>query len=130
MPRSLRPQSRAASIVDATMLTAPTHPQIEHLKATQAALLLFGGSDCGVCQAIKPKLEDLMTQRHPDIALVYVDCESSPAICAQHGVFSLPVVQFYIEGRMYLERGRSFSLLELSDQIGRVVSLWKAADEI
>ena len=119
----------AAFIVDASMQTELTHQQIEHLKTTQAVLLLFGGSRCGVCQAIKPKLEDLMAQRHPEIVLVYVDCENSLAICAQHGVFSLPVVQFYIEGRLYLERGRSFSLVELSDQMERIVLLWKAAAE-
>lgn len=109
------------------MQTDLTYQQIEHLKATQAVLLLFGGPQCGVCQAIKPKLENLMTQRHPDIALVYVDCVNSPAICAQHGVFTLPVVQFYVEGRLYLERGRSFSLVELSEQIERIVLFWKAA---
>lgn len=119
--------TRAQSIVDATMQTDLTDEQIEHLKTTQAVLLLFGGPQCAVCQAIKPKLENLMTQRHPEIALVYVDCVTSSAICAQHGVFTLPVVQFYIEGRLYLERGRSFSLVELSDQIERLVLLWKAA---
>ena len=103
------------------------HQQIEHLKTTQAVLLLFGGSQCGVCQAIKPKLADLMAQQHPEIILVYVDCENSPSVCAQHGVFSLPSVQFYIEGRLYLERSRSFSLVELSDQMARIVLLWKAA---
>lgn len=104
-----------------------TQQQIEHLKTTQAVLLLFGGPQCGVCQAIKLKLELLMTQQHPDIVLVYVDCLNSPAVCAQHGVFSLPVVQFYIEGRLYLERGRSFSLVELGDQMERIVLLWKSA---
>ena len=114
-------------IVDASMQNDLTHQQIEHLKTTQAVLLLFGGPKCGVCQAIKPKLEDLMAQQHPEIILVYVDCEKSPEICAQHGVFSLPVVQFYIEGRLYLERGRIFSLVELSDQIERIILLRTAA---
>jgi thioredoxin 1 len=109
------------------MQTDLTHQQIEHLKTTQAVLLLFGGPQCGVCQAIKPKLEALLAQQHPETILVYVDCEKSPAICAHHGVFSLPVVQFYIEGRLYLERGRSFSLVELSDQMERIVHLWKAS---
>lgn len=106
-----------------------TYQQIEHLKKTQAVLLLFGSPQCGVCQAIKPKLEFLISHQHPEITLVYIDCENSPAVSAQHGVFSLPVVQFYIEGRLYLERGRSFSLVELSDQMERIVLLWKSAAE-
>jgi thioredoxin 1 len=109
------------------MQTDLTHQQIEDLKTTQAVLLFFGGTQCGVCQAIKPKLELLMTQQHPEIVLVYVDCVNSPAICAQHSIFSLPVVQFYIEGRLYLERGRSFSLVELSDQMERIVLMWKSS---
>ncbi len=113
------------------MQTNLTEQTIEHLKATQAVLLLFGGPQCSVCQAIKPKLEILFASRHPEVPLVYVDCTRSPATCAQHGVFSLPVVQFYIEGRLYLERSRSFSLVELSDQVERIVRLSRAAaDEL
>ncbi|NDP38926.1 MAG: thioredoxin family protein [Rhodoferax sp.] len=97
------------------------------MKATKPVLLLFGGSKCGVCQAIKPKLERLMAQQHPEIALVYIDCVESPDICAQHGVFSLPVVHLYIEGQLCLERGRSFSLVELGVVIERIYRLWTAS---
>ena len=96
------------------MKTDVSGQQIALLKSTRAVLLLFGGLQCGVCQVIKPKLECLMEQRYPEIAMVYVDCAESPEICAQHGVFCLPVVKLYIEGRLYLERGRSFSLVELA----------------
>lgn len=106
------------------MQTNVSSQQIERLKSTQAVLLLFGGPQCGVCQAIQPKLERLMAQQYPEIAMAYVDCADSPDICAQHGVFSLPVVQLYIEGKLYLERGRSFSLVELSAEIERIYRLW------
>lgn len=98
--------------------------EIERLKSTHAVLVLFGGAHCGVCQAVKPKLEWLMAQRYPEIEMVYVDCAASPEICAQHRIFSLPVVHLYVEGRLYLERGRSFSLAELGDEIGRTYHLW------
>jgi thioredoxin-like negative regulator of GroEL len=104
-----------------------TAEQLEPLKATPALLILFGGAHCGVCQAIRPKLESLMTQHFPDIALAYVDCAQLPDSCAQHGVFTLPVVQLFIDGQLCLERVRSFSLQELSAQIGRVYRLWQDA---
>lgn len=106
------------------MQTNASCQQIEHLKSTRAVLLLFGGPQCGVCQAIKPKLESMLGQRFPEIEMVYVDCANSPDICAQHGIFSLPVVQLYIEGHLYLERGRSFSLVEMGAEIERIYSLW------
>jgi thioredoxin 1 len=115
------------AIVNSIMKSTVSGQQIELLKSTQAVLLIFGGAHCGVCQAIKPKIESLMEQRFPEIAMVYVDCAESPEICAQHGVFSLPVVQLHIEGRMYLERGRSFSVVELGDEIGRIYHLWNPA---
>ncbi|MDO8718485.1 MAG: thioredoxin family protein [Polaromonas sp.] len=104
--------------------------QLDALKQNPTApalLILFGGAHCGVCQAIKPKLESLMAQQFPDIALAYVDCAVLPGCCAQHGVFTLPVVQLFMEGQLCLERVRSFSLQELSAQIARVYRLWQDA---
>jgi hypothetical protein len=37
-------------------------------------------------------------------------------------------VQLHIEGRLYLERGRSFSVVELGDEIDRIYRLWSPAD--
>lgn len=107
-----------------------TPAQLEELKQRKEApalLILFGGAHCGVCQAIKPKLESLMAQQFPDIALAYVDCTLLPGCCAQHGVFTLPVVQLFMEGQLSLERARSFSLQELGAQIARVYRLWQDA---
>jgi thioredoxin 1 len=80
------------------MQTIHTHHQIAQLKSEAAVLILFGGAHCSVCQAIKPQVEHLMGQRFPDITLAYVDCEQSPAICAQHQVFSLPAMKLYLGG--------------------------------
>lgn len=109
------------------MQTISTSAQFEQLKSKPVSLLLFGGPHCGVCVAIKPKIESLMAQDFPEIALAYIDCEQTPDICAQHSVFSLPVIKLYIEGQLCLEMARSFSLKELASQIERIYSLWKAS---
>lgn len=109
------------------MQTITASVQLEQLKSYPALLLLFGGPHCGVCVAIKPKIESLMAQDFPDIALAYIDCEQTPDICAQHRVFSLPAIKLYIEGQLCLEMARSFSLKELATQIERIYSLWKAS---
>ncbi len=108
------------------MQTISSITQIDQLKSTGALLILFGGAHCGVCQTIKPKIVRLMEEQFPDIALVYVDCEQSPDICAQHSVFSLPVIKMYIEGQMYFELVRGFSLMELTSQVDRIYRLWKS----
>jgi thioredoxin 1 len=48
-----------------------------------------------------------------------------PGICAQHGVFTLPVVKLLVEGQVCLEMARSFSLQELTSQVDRIYRLWQ-----
>lgn len=110
-----------------TMQTIHTDHQIAQLKSEAAVLVLFGGAHCGVCQAIKPQVVRLMGQHFPDITLAYVDCEQSPAICAQHQVFSLPAMKLYLGGQLCVEVARSFSLQEFMSLIDRPYHLWKAA---
>lgn len=107
------------------MHTIATLEELERLKADAALLVLFGGLHCGVCQAVKPKIESLMAQDFPEIALVYVDCEQLNDVCAQHSIFTLPVVKLFIEGQLCLEMARSFSLRELKAQVDRIYGLWK-----
>jgi len=107
------------------MQTIATANQLEQMKAGPALLVIFGGAHCGVCQVIKPKIESLMAQHFPEIALAHVDCEQMPGICAQHGVFTLPVVKLFVEGQVCLEMARSFSLQELTSQVDRIYRLWQ-----
>ncbi len=110
------------------MQTISSANQFDHFKSTGASLILFGGEHCGVCHTIKPKIESLMAEQFPDITLAYVDCEQSPDICGQQSVFTLPVIKMYIEGQMYMELVRGFSLMELMRQVDRIYQLWKSSE--
>jgi thiol-disulfide isomerase/thioredoxin len=88
-----------------------------------AALLLFGAPDCGVCQAIKPRLEAALAEL-PGLALFYIDCAQQPAACAQRSVFSLPVCRLYLDGRLALQQARVFSLSRLIDEVRRLHGMW------
>lgn len=85
-----------------------------------AVLLLFGGQDCGVCRALKPRLEAMLAQEFPALEGCYLDCQGGgSALCAQEGIFSLPVVQVWFDGRKFAEFGRVFSLDQLREAIAR-----------
>jgi len=107
------------------MITISTPLQLAQLKSRPALFILFGAAHCGVCLVIKPRIESLMAQHFPDIALAYIDCGQYPEICAQHEVFSLPVTKLYVEGQLCLEMAGSFSLKELLAQVERIYRLWK-----
>ncbi|TPE45055.1 thioredoxin family protein [Maribrevibacterium harenarium] len=76
-----------------------------------ASLILFGGEQCGVCHALKPKLQDMLSTEFPLVSGYYIDCHGRAAgTCAQERVFSLPVVQIWLEGKLFAEFSRVFSL--------------------
>ena len=97
---------------------------LERLKADGAVIILFGGEHCAVCSSLRPQLESIMATRFPSMNAAYIDCEKSPAICAQHHVFSLPAVSVYIEGKLIIEKARAFSLTELIKRLERSYTLW------
>jgi thioredoxin-like negative regulator of GroEL len=92
--------------------------QLDTLKQErEAVLILFGGANCGVCQTIKPQIDDKFSVKFSELEMVYIDCEQLQEVCAQHGVFSLPVVQVFFMGQKFIEKVRGFSLLELEQEI-------------
>jgi thioredoxin-like negative regulator of GroEL len=89
-----------AQISCVPMINIHSQTQLDTLKQEkEAILMLFGGTNCGVCQAIKPQIEANFSDKFPTLAMVYIDCECTQEICAQHGVFSLPVVQIFFTGQ-------------------------------
>ena len=99
---------------------------LNQMKTEGAVLILFGGAHCSVCQSIRPQLTSMIEQQFPDMHGVYVDCEKSPQICAQHSVFTLPVVKAYIDGKKIAEEARAFSLNQLAQTLERPYAMWKS----
>ncbi|MDL0433654.1 thioredoxin family protein [Marinobacter sp. TBZ242] len=50
----------------------------ELLQSSPAVLVLYGGASCGVCQAIKPRLEKLASEEFPKLVTAYIDCQEKP----------------------------------------------------
>jgi len=98
---------------------------LNQMKCNGALFILFGGAHCTVCQTLLPQLSSILEQQFPDMHGVYVDCETSPDICAQHSVFSLPVVKVYIDGMKIAEEVRAFSIKQLIQTIERPYAMWK-----
>ncbi|NYT27294.1 thioredoxin family protein [Candidatus Thiodubiliella endoseptemdiera] len=103
------------------MIQIENQAQLDRLKQEQNALLvLFGGENCGVCQTIKPQIVAKYSEKFPNLKMVYIDCEVLQEVCAQYGVFSLPVVQVFFMGQKFIEEVRGFSLLALEQKIEQV----------
>lgn len=86
---------------------------------SEALLVLFGGSECNVCDVVKPQIVAQVEEKYPKMRMVYVDCHKTTDICSQNGIFSLPVVQVYFTGQKFIEEVRSFSVGKLMNDIQR-----------
>ena len=103
--------------------TTVTTPDSLAAQLTQhpCALVLWGGAHCGVCQTLQPRLAAMTAQHFPQLPLVYVDCQSSPAACAQYGVFTLPVLRLYVQGQMALEYVRAFGVVQVQQEMQQLL---------
>ena len=99
---------------------------IEDLSSKGALFILFGGPACGVCKSIRPQLKVMLEEHFPEMQSAYVDCETSPEICAQFSVFSLPVVKVFIDNKLIAEEFGAFSIYQLKEKLDRPYSLWLA----
>lgn len=107
------------------MQTITDIDQLTQLQSSAAVPILFGGEHCAVCKSLRPQLESILEQQLPGMQAVYIDCEQAAEICAQHGVFSLPVVKAYIDGMKVAEESGAFSIKQLVQTIERPYVMWK-----
>ncbi len=89
-----------------------------------AALIYFGGADCGVCQVLRPKVEALLEQRFPQLAAALVEAPEQPEIAGQQRVFTLPTVVIYFDGHELLRKVRNFTPTELAEELERPYGLY------
>ncbi len=124
---------RAAPFVDAGMFATPRAYYTMAMDSMLAdleqwcaehdlALLVFTTPDCGVCNALKPKVAEL-AEEYPLLAVRYVDVEHQPEAAGQYGVFVVPVFLLFVQGRETLRLARYFGMHELAEPVARYSEL-------
>ncbi|PPL14159.1 thiol reductase thioredoxin [Oceanisphaera arctica] len=107
------------------MLCVTSQPQLDALLASHpAVLVLYGGQTCGVCQVLKPRLQQLLAEHFPRVQACYVDCQADGSgLCAQQQIMALPVVQIWFEGSRFTEFFKVFSLADIKAALARPYGL-------
>ncbi len=93
------------------------------ISGSPGALVYFSGPHCNVCKVLRPKLMQLAAERYPEMARIYVDVAANPALGAKYGVFVVPTVLVFLEGREFARKSRAFSPGVLMDELARPWSL-------
>lgn len=82
----------------------------------------FSAPDCGVCTALKPKVLEIL-QDYPEIESVYVNVREQQEAAAQHGIFTIPGILVFAEGKEAVREARFVHVDQLRDQIDRLHSM-------
>ena len=94
--------------------------ELESIKKTQKAFVLYiTDGTCNVGEQVAPKLEKLMAAQFPEIKLYYAYTGLNPEVASQLSVFVIPTVLVYFEGKLYIQKSRTFSLQELAIEMER-----------
>lgn len=92
------------------------------IAASPVFLLEFGSQTCGPCGAIRDKLSSWCSAEAMADA-VYIQVEEFPEIAAQAGVFSVPTIIAFVEGKAALQVSGYFSLEDFLAKVQRYVDV-------
>ncbi|WP_426351278.1 thioredoxin family protein [Alloiococcus sp. CFN-8] len=90
----------------------------DFIRENTMAIIYFTGSQCGACELIKLKVEEII-KSFPKLKGGEINGEEELELASSYGVFSLPTFFLYVEGKETLRYGRNINLLELQGNIQR-----------
>lgn len=91
----------------------------EVIESELAVAVYFSAPNCGVCLALKPKVEMLFSKRFPLIKFVHIQVDKSPVIVGAYRVFSAPTLLVFFDGKESLRKVRLMGIEELRKKIER-----------
>jgi thioredoxin-like negative regulator of GroEL len=82
-------------------------------------LLYFSTPTCNVCHALKPKIIEAFHQEFPKIKQCFIDAAAYPQIPASLGIFAVPTIMIYLDGKEFARESRNVSIPQLVEKISR-----------
>lgn len=92
------------------------------IHANRVVIMQFGNNSCAPCAAVMAKLE-AWRKKHSEVPMYYIPVEEFPNLSAQHGIFFIPAVCLYIDGKCALKIAGYFSLEEFLKKTERYLSI-------
>ncbi len=93
--------------------------EFEQMKKEAALLAYFSTEACNVCKVLKPKVQQLLEERFPEVKMAYVKSDELPDIAGQNRIFAAPTILVFFDGREYIRKSRNIGIGELEEAIAR-----------
>ena len=101
-----------------------TKEQLEtNIQQYGAVMVYFSGENCGVCNVLKPQVQNLLNSKYPKIKQFYIEANNSQLYLA-FGVFTVPTVIVYFDNKEFIRKSRNFGLVELENELARPYKLF------
>ena len=89
------------------------------IKNELAIALYFSAPTCNVCHALKPKLLTAFEANFSQLQVKSIDISETPEIASNFGVFSIPTLLIYLDGKEFLRKSRHMSVDQVVSEIKR-----------
>lgn len=96
---------------------------LDILKTSKAVMLYFGATNCGVCQVLKPKIEDEISKKFSQIKQYYINSNQNLDIASFFNIFSSPTILVFFEGKEFKRYGRNISLDIFNSELKRLYEM-------
>jgi len=84
-----------------------------------AVMVYFSAPTCNVCHALKPKLLEELDANFSKFVVESVDISTEEDIAPHFGVFAIPTVLIFLDGKEFLRKSRHMSVDEVINEIRR-----------
>lgn len=89
------------------------------IKENLCVMVYFSAPTCNVCHALKPKLLEALDKNFDGFKVESVDISVEEDIAPHFGVFSIPTVLIFLDGKEFLRKSRHMSVDEVVNAIKR-----------
>ena len=89
------------------------------IKNNIAVMVYFSAPSCNVCHALKPKLMEALDANFKEFVVESVDISVEEDIAPHFGVFAIPTVLVFLDGKEFLRKSRHMSVDEVIREIQR-----------
>ena len=96
------------------------------IKENLAVMVYFSAPTCNVCHALKPKLLEALDNNFKEFVIESVDISVEEDIAPHFGVFSIPTVLIFLDGKEFLRKSRHMSVDEVIREIKRPYDIMTA----
>jgi len=94
------------------------------IQSNDSVMIYFSGENCGVCTALKPKIQSSFQINFPKTKQLFISASDYPSIAAHFSIFTIPSVLIYFDKKETRRESRHISVEQLVQSTKRPYELF------